>query len=90
MKTFTGIPVSTGVAYAKALVYTADEILEVPNYNISEAEVSAELKRLKNAIAEAAAEAKSLLERATREMSKEQADIFQAQLLMIEDVDFGK
>jgi phosphoenolpyruvate-protein phosphotransferase (PTS system enzyme I) len=88
MKTFTGIPVSAGVAYAKTFVYTADETLEVPNYNISAAEVSGELKRLKNAIAEAAREAQSLLERAGREMSKEQADIFQAQLLMMEDVDF--
>jgi phosphotransferase system enzyme I (PtsI) len=88
MKTFTGIPVSAGVAYAKAFVYTADETLEVPNYSISEAEVSAELKRLKNAIAEAAREAQSVLERAGREMSREQADIFQAQLLMMEDEDF--
>jgi phosphotransferase system enzyme I (PtsI) len=88
MKTFTGIPVSTGVAYAKAFVYTADETFEVPNHSISEAEVPAELKRLKNAIAEAASEAQSLFERARREMSREQADIFQAQLLMMEDADY--
>jgi phosphotransferase system enzyme I (PtsI) len=88
MKTFTGIPVSTGVAYAKAFVYTADETLEIPHHGVSESEVSSELKRLRNAIAEAGAEAQSLLERAGREMSREQADIFQAQLLMMQDADF--
>jgi len=88
MKTFTGIPVSTGIAYAKAFVYTADESFEVPKYSVSEAEVPAQLKRLKNAIGEAVSEAKSLLERAERQMSREQADIFQAQLLMMEDVDY--
>jgi phosphotransferase system enzyme I (PtsI) len=88
MKTFTGIPVSTGVAYAKTFVYTADETLEIPHHGINEAEVSAELKRLRNAITQAAREAQSLLDRAGREMSREQADIFQAQLLMMEDVDF--
>ncbi|MDR2923243.1 MAG: phosphoenolpyruvate--protein phosphotransferase [Treponema sp.] len=86
MKTFTGIPVSTGVAYAKALVYMVDET--IPRHAISEEEAPAELKRLKNAIAEAAAEAQSLLERAGREMSREQADIFQAHLFMLEDVCF--
>jgi phosphotransferase system enzyme I (PtsI) len=88
MKTFTGIPVSTGVAYAKAFVYSVDETLEIPHHGVSESEVSAELKRLRNAIAEAAREAQSLLDRAGREMSREQADIFQAQMLMMEDVDF--
>ena len=88
MKTFTGIPVSAGIAYAKAFVYTADETFEVPNYSVSETEIPAELKRLKNSIAEAASEAKSLFERAGREMSREQADIFQAQLLMMEDEDY--
>jgi phosphotransferase system enzyme I (PtsI) len=88
MKTFTGIQVSTGVAYAKAFVYTVDETMEIPHHGISEAEVSTELKRLRNAISEAAREAQSLLERARRKMSREQADIFQAQLLMMEDVDF--
>lgn len=88
MKTFTGIPVSTGVAYAKAFVYTADDTLEIPHHGVSEADVPAELKRLKTAISEAVKEAQTLLDRAGREMSREQADIFQAQLLMMEDVDF--
>jgi len=88
MKIFTGIPVSTGVAYAKTFVYAADETLEIPHHGISETEVPAELKRLRNAISEAAGEAQHLLDRAGREMSREQADIFQAQLFMMEDVDY--
>jgi phosphotransferase system enzyme I (PtsI) len=88
MKNFTGIPVSAGVAYAKTFVYTVDETLEIPHHGVSEADIPAELKRLKNAISEAVKEAQSLLDRAGREMSQEQADIFQAQLLMMEDADF--
>jgi phosphotransferase system enzyme I (PtsI) len=88
MKTFMGIPVSAGVAYAKTLVYTADETIEIPHYSIAETEISAELKRLRNGIDEAISEAQSLLEMAGRTISREQADIFQAQLLMMEDIDF--
>jgi len=88
MKNFTGIPVSTGVAYAKAFVYTVDETFEVPCHSIDEEEIPAELKRLKNAVDEAVREARSLLENASRETSREQTDIFQAQLLMMEDADF--
>jgi len=88
MKNFTGIPVSAGVAYGKTFVYTSDETLEIPRHSVSETDIPAELKRLKNAIARAISEAQALLERASREMSREQSDIFQAQLLMMEDTDF--
>jgi len=88
VKTYTGIPASSGIAIGKALVLAEDEIIEIPRYNITEAEMPAEWERLQMAYAEAIEEVKSLYERASREMSQEQAGIFQAHLFMLEDVEF--
>ncbi|MDR2477435.1 MAG: phosphoenolpyruvate--protein phosphotransferase [Treponema sp.] len=88
MKTYTGIPASPGLAIGRAFVYPDDEIPEIPRYSIRQTEVPAEWERLQKAISEAAGEVKALHERAEREMSRDQADIFQAHLLMLEDVDF--
>jgi phosphotransferase system enzyme I (PtsI) len=88
MKVFTGIPASAGVAIGRAFVYPEDETPEIPRYAITEAETAAEWERLQKALAEAVEEVKILFDRASREMSREQADIFQAHLLMLEDVEF--
>jgi phosphotransferase system enzyme I (PtsI) len=88
VKTFTGIPASSGIAIGKALVYTEDEILEIPHYRITEEEVPAEWARLQKAQEEAIREITALYEQASREMSQEQAGIFQAHLFMLEDVEF--
>ena len=88
MKTFTGIPASGGLAVGKAFVYPYDETPDIPRYSITEDEAAAEWERLQKALAKAEAEVKSLHERASREMSREQADIFQAHLMMLEDLDF--
>ena len=88
MKTFTGIPASSGIAAARAFVYTEEETSEIPHYSITEAEIPSEWERLQKAIGEAAGEVKALHERASRQMSREQAGIFQAYLLMLEDVEF--
>jgi len=92
MKTFTGIPVSEGIAVGKAFVYAENVSPEIPTYAISEGEVPAEWERLQKAIAKAADEIKALLEDAAGKTSgprcKEQADIFQAHLFMLEDAEF--
>ena len=89
MKTFTGIPASPGIAMGKALVYAEeDEIPEIPRYSITEAKISSEWERLQKALTKAVSELTALYERAGKEMHREQADIFQAHLLMLEDVDF--
>ncbi|MDR2435231.1 MAG: phosphoenolpyruvate--protein phosphotransferase [Treponema sp.] len=88
MKTFTGIPASAGLAIGKAFVYHYDETPDIPRYNITEDETAAEWERLQKAVAQAEAEVRSLHERACREMSREQADIFQTHLMMLEDIDF--
>jgi phosphotransferase system enzyme I (PtsI) len=88
MKTFTGMPASAGIAIGRAFVYPDENIPDIPHYSIQAAETAAEWERLQKALAEAEAEVRSLYERASREMSREQADIFQAHLMMLEDVDF--
>jgi phosphotransferase system enzyme I (PtsI) len=89
MKKLTGIPASTGIAIGKAFLFMEKDILpEVQRCDIRKNQIEGELKRLKTALAEAAEEIRALHERAVREMSKEHAGIFAAQLMMIEDVDF--
>ncbi|MCL1837404.1 MAG: phosphoenolpyruvate--protein phosphotransferase, partial [Treponema sp.] len=88
MKTFTGIPASTGIAAAKALVYVENERPTFPHIGITEDEVPAELKRLQKAFEDAAGELKELHRRAKSQMGRVHADIFQAHLLMLEDEDF--
>jgi phosphotransferase system enzyme I (PtsI) len=85
VKTFTGVPASAGVAIGKAFVYVEDDIPEIPCYSIKESEVPAERQRLLKAVAETIEEVKVLHERASKEISSEQAGIFQAHLLMLED-----
>jgi len=88
MKKLVGVPASTGIAIGKAFLFLEKELPEIPRNSIRKNQIDGELKRLKTASAEAAEEIKALHERAVREMSKDHADIFAAQLMMIEDVDF--
>ena len=88
MKKLTGIPGSSGIAIGKAFLYLEKDLPEISRYCIMKDQIEKELKRFNVAAEEAAAEIRALHERATREMSKEQADIFAAHLMMLEDVDF--
>jgi phosphotransferase system enzyme I (PtsI) len=88
MKTFTGIPASSGIAIGKAFLYLEEDFPEIPRYLIKKSQVDSEWERLLKAVGAASADVKVLRERAAREMSREQANIFEAHLLMLEDVDF--
>ena len=88
METFTGVPASEGVAIGKAFVYSEGEDPEIPHYSITESDVSSEWSRLQKALREAQEEIKELQALADREMSREQAAIFQAHLLMLDDPDY--
>ncbi|MDR0624029.1 MAG: phosphoenolpyruvate--protein phosphotransferase [Treponema sp.] len=88
MKKFTGIPASSGIAIGKAFLYLEEDFPEIPRYAIKKNQVDSEWGRLLRVIGEASEEIKALHGRAVREMSKEQADIFEAHLLMLEDVEF--
>lgn len=87
MKVFSGIPASSGFAIGEAFVYI-DEPPEIPRYSIDESRIGAEWARFQKSIGWAVEEVKVLYTWASRDVSKEQADIFQAHLMMLEDVDF--
>jgi phosphotransferase system enzyme I (PtsI) len=88
MKTYTGIPASAGIAIGKAFLYLEDDFPEIPRYAIRKAQVDSEWERFGKAVAEAVKEVQALHEQAFQEMSREQADIFKAHLLMLEDIEF--
>jgi phosphotransferase system enzyme I (PtsI) len=88
MKTLTGIPVSPGIVFGKAFRYVENDFPEIPRYTLRKAQVEPELRRLDGARTEAMGEVKALHERAVKEMSKDQADIFAAHLMMLEDPEF--
>ena len=88
MKKLTGISVSSGIAIGTAFLYLENDLPEIARYSIGKNQIETEIKRLKDACKEAAEEIQTLHDRAIREMSKDNAEIFAAHLMMIEDEDF--
>jgi phosphotransferase system enzyme I (PtsI) len=88
MKTLTGVPVSSGIVSGKAFLYAENEFPEISRYSLRKNQIETELKRLDKAIEDAMSDLKVIHERAVREMSKDQADIFAAHIMMLEDPDF--
>ena len=87
LKKLAGVPASPGIVMGKALAYAGNEFPEIPRYSITKARVNPELKRLKAAFEAAEKELKAIHERALKEMGREQADIFAAHIMMLEDPD---
>jgi phosphotransferase system enzyme I (PtsI) len=85
MEKFTGIPASLGYISGKAFLYEENTFPEIPRADIPPEQAPDEIVRLDNAIREATAELTIIYERAVQETSKEQADIFNAHLLMLND-----
>jgi phosphotransferase system enzyme I (PtsI) len=88
MKKLTGIPASPGIIVGKAFLFLESESPDIPRFSIPKRHIGEELKRLDKAIDSAMVELNLIHERAVREMSKEQADIFAAHIMMLEDPDF--
>jgi phosphotransferase system enzyme I (PtsI) len=85
MEKLTGIPASLGFISGKALLFIDSSFPEIPRISILPEQAQDEVRRLDNAIRDAGAELSMIHERAVQEMSKEQADIFAAHLLMLSD-----
>jgi phosphotransferase system enzyme I (PtsI) len=85
MKKLSGIPASRGIAIGKAFLYREDDFPEIPRYSIRKDEVEPQWARLKKAVEEAGGEIRGLREKAEQESGKEQAAIFEAHLMMLED-----
>jgi phosphoenolpyruvate-protein phosphotransferase (PTS system enzyme I) len=79
-----GIPVSPGVAVARA--YLISEVLARREpHHLDKAAVSAELLRFENALTAAVEQLDAIIERVRTEISEDQAGIFRAHRLMVRD-----
>ncbi len=87
MKTFSGKPVSQGIAFGKVWVYDKGGIF-VKRRHIDDAEE--EIKRYENARTLATAELESLYYKATREIGEAEAQIFSIHKMMLEDIDYNE
>ncbi|MDR0998231.1 MAG: phosphoenolpyruvate--protein phosphotransferase [Treponema sp.] len=88
MKKLTGIPASPGIFVGKAFLFLESEVPDIPRFSIPQEQTDEELKRLDKAVNDAMTELTLIHERAVREMSGEQADIFAAHIMMLDDPDF--
>ena len=84
MMIIKGIGVSPGVAIAPAFVYIDDSGI-IPQYPISIEDVQSEMARLHEASLLAKKEIEALRDRAKNEAGEEQAAIFDAHLMMLDD-----
>ncbi|MDR1400573.1 MAG: phosphoenolpyruvate--protein phosphotransferase [Treponema sp.] len=88
MKKYTGNPVSPGIALGKAFVYLDNNTGEVPHYSIQKNQLDSEWSRFLSANDEALAELTALNVQTKQEVSREDATIFDAYLMMLEDTEF--
>ncbi len=88
MTDLRGISASPGVAIGKAFLYLDDVMLEIPRYGIAGNDVDTEWDRFQGAVETAKTEVAELRDRADREMGREHAQIFEAHLLMLDDIDW--
>ncbi len=82
----TGIAASSGIAFGRALVLAEPESVTTPGDKAIGAEqVEAEILRLDEALAAASLELEAVRVRAERSLGKEEAQVFEAQKMMLRD-----
>ncbi len=79
-----GVPASPGIAIGKAYILS-DDIFKVEKRSIKEAELSEEIKRLENALLKTKKEIGDIQGKMAKEMGSKYADIFDVQLMLLED-----
>ncbi|MEN6490733.1 MAG: phosphoenolpyruvate-utilizing N-terminal domain-containing protein, partial [Rectinema sp.] len=84
MRITKGIAVSPGVSIAPAFIFI-DDSAEIPQYHITVADVQSELDRFREASLLAKREIEALRDHAKKEAGEEQAAIFDAHLMMLDD-----
>lgn len=83
-KTFKGIPASPGIVIGKIFLFDRGEE-SVASRDVKKEEVPGEIAKLENALIQTRKEIIELQDNISRGMGKEHADIFNAQLLVVED-----
>lgn len=81
-----GIGASPGIAIAKAFVYEKVEA-EIPEYTVED--TAAELERLQKALDESKVQLQAVKERAAEALGEEEAEVFDAHLLILDDPEFS-
>lgn len=84
---YTGLGVSRGIAIGPAYVYTRDE-LHVDQRKIKSDEIDVELSRFRWAVERSLKELRKITSVAKEKLGDQSAGIFEAQSLMLQDVDF--
>ena len=79
-----GIPASPGIAIGKAYVIS-DVVFHVEKRTIKEAELSEEIKKLEAALLKTKKEIQDIQKKMAKEMGAKYADIFDMQLMLLED-----
>lgn len=81
-----GIGASPGIAIAKAFVYEKVEA-DIPEYTVED--TAAELERLQKALDESKVQLQAVKERAAEALGEEEAEVFDAHLLILDDPEFS-
>lgn len=82
----SGILVSPGMAFAKALLLKEEPII-INTRHISESQVDAEIDRFKKARNKASKQLQEIMRRAEKALGKEKAEIFEGHIMLLEDED---
>ncbi len=85
MRELHGIAASPGTACAPVFIFRDDFSWSIPSYPIAESDVDAEYARYQEAVARAKEEVTALRDKALQDAGEEQAAIFDAHLLMLDD-----
>lgn len=83
---FEGIPASPGIEYGAAFVYKQKEV-EIPYYDINNLRKKDEIERFYKAIEATKEQLLELQNEIARKLSQEEANIFDAHILVLEDPD---
>lgn len=78
------ISVSKGIAIAKPFIFSQQEIL-IDDIEITQEEMTKEKEKTKNAYKEAEQQLEMLKEKALKEIGEDEAEIFEAHLMMLKD-----
>lgn len=82
----TGILVSPGIAFAKALLLKEDEIV-INTRPIADNKVNEEIERFKSAREKSSQQLNSIMERAKKTLGEDKAAIFEGHIMLLEDED---
>ena len=86
---YSGAPIAEGIAVGKAKIVDVGHFpVQVPRYRIAQQDISREVKRFRNACAQARKDLDELAAKIEERLGKREADLIRSQALMIDDPTF--